>query len=67
MAWKLARPRLPCPPAATASFRPAPRYGFYATSNFTVTAGVHTIEFLGLNPTGGLDNTAFIDEVQLNV
>ena len=42
-------------------------YGLYATSNFTITtAGWHTIEFLGLNPTGG-DNTALIDDVQLNV
>ena len=38
-------------------------YGLYQTDIFTVTtAGPHTIEFLGLNPTGG-DNTAFIDEV----
>ena len=43
-------------------------YGLYQTSNFTVAkAGLHTIEFLGLNPRGGSDNTAFIDEVQLNV
>jgi hypothetical protein len=40
-------------------------YGLYQTSNFTVSAGVHTIEFLGLDPLGG-DNTAFIDNVQLN-
>lgn len=40
-------------------------YGLYETTNFTVTAGVHTIEFLGVNPTGG-DNTAFIDDVVLN-
>jgi hypothetical protein len=38
-------------------------YSLFATSSFTVTAGTHTVEFLGLNPVGG-DNTAFIDEVQ---
>ncbi len=43
-------------------------YGLYQTPNFTVAkAGLHTIQFLGLNPRGGSDNTAFIDEVQLNV
>ncbi len=40
-------------------------YGSYATTNFTVAAGVHTIEFLGVDPSGG-DNTAFLDDVQLN-
>jgi hypothetical protein len=40
-------------------------YGLYQTSNFTVTAGVHTIQFVGVNPEGG-DNTVFIDQVQLN-
>jgi hypothetical protein len=40
-------------------------YGLYQTSNFTVSAGVHTIRFVGVNVTGG-DNTAFIDVVQLN-
>jgi len=40
-------------------------YGQYATNNFTVAADPHTIEFLGVDPTGG-DNTAFIDDVQLN-
>ena len=39
-------------------------YGSYQTSNFTVTAGTHTIQFVGLNPLGG-DNTAFIDEVAI--
>ena len=39
-------------------------YGSYQTPNFTVTAGTHTIEFVGLNPLGG-DNTAFIDEVAI--
>jgi hypothetical protein len=41
-------------------------YGLYETTNFTVSAGMHTIEFLGVNPNGG-DNTAFIDDVQLNI
>ena len=40
-------------------------YGLYQTSTFTVTAGLHTIELVGVNPMGG-DNTAFVDEVQLN-
>ncbi|MGA2257257.1 MAG: hypothetical protein ABSG53_21590, partial [Thermoguttaceae bacterium] len=40
-------------------------YGLYATSSFTVKAGVHTIQFVGVDPSGG-DNTAFIDEVQLS-
>jgi hypothetical protein len=39
-------------------------YGSYQTPNFTVTAGLHTIRFLGTNPLGG-DNTAFIDLVTL--
>jgi len=37
-------------------------YGLYETSNFTVTAGVHTIQFVGTNPQGG-NNTALIDVV----
>ena len=41
-------------------------YSSYSTNNFTVTAGPHTIEFLGVDPSGG-DNTAFFDDVQLNV
>ncbi len=41
-------------------------YGLYQTSNFTVTAGLHTVEFVGLSPPS-TDSTAFIDEVQLNV
>ncbi|MGD0900291.1 MAG: DUF642 domain-containing protein, partial [Thermoguttaceae bacterium] len=44
-------------PASTA-------YAWYQTPDFTVTAGLHTIEFVGVNPLGG-DNTAFIDEVQI--
>ncbi|SRR5579883_2363629 len=35
-------------------------YKLYTTNSFTVTAGTHTIEFIGLNPNGG-DNTAFLD------
>ena len=41
-------------------------YGSYATNDFTVTAGPHTIEFLGVDPSGG-NNTALLDDVQLNV
>ena len=43
---------------------PAPRYTPYQTSNFTVAAGVHTIEFLGMSPQSG-DSTAFIDQVAI--
>ena len=39
-------------------------YGAYQSAPFTVTTGIHTIEFLGVNPVGG-DNTAFIDQVGL--
>lgn len=39
------------------------QYSSYSTSTFTVTAGTHTVEFVGLNPHGG-DNTAFVDLVQ---
>jgi uncharacterized protein YabE (DUF348 family) len=41
------------------------QYGLYQTSNFTVTAGAHSIEFIGQNPAGG-DNTAFVDEVTIS-
>ncbi len=37
-------------------------YQTYTTAAFTVTAGAHTIEFLGLDTAGG-DNTAFLDDV----
>ena len=37
-------------------------YQTYATAAFTVTAGAHTIEFLGLDTAGG-DNIAFLDAV----
>jgi glucose/arabinose dehydrogenase len=40
-------------------------YAIYATNSFTVTAGSHTIAFVGLNPNGG-DNTAFLDQVSVN-
>ena len=39
-------------------------YASYQTSNFTVTAGMHTIQLVGLNPQGG-DNTAFIDKIAI--
>ena len=38
-------------------------YGSYATANFSVKTGVHTIQFVGVDPSGD-DNTAFIDDVQ---
>ena len=40
-------------------------YGLYERRISRSRRAMHTIEFLGVNPTGG-DNTAFIDEVQLN-
>jgi hypothetical protein len=39
-------------------------YTAYTTASFTVTAGSHTISFIGLDPDGG-DNTALIDQVFL--
>ena len=39
-------------------------YLSYSTAAFTVTAGSHTIKFLGLDSAGG-DNTAFVDAVTL--
>jgi uncharacterized protein YabE (DUF348 family) len=41
------------------------QYRFYQTPNFTVTAGMHTIELAGMNPLGG-DNTAFVDQVAIS-
>ena len=41
-------------------------YGQYATTNFTVSAGSHIITIVGVDPSGE-DNTAFLDDVQLNV
>jgi len=50
---------------AVGTFTPAgTSYSTFVTGNFTVTAGAHTIQFVGLDPNGG-DNTAFIDNVQL--
>ena len=45
-----------------ASRRPARATRPYASVNFTVAAGTHTITIAGLNPHGG-DNTALIDNV----
>ncbi len=39
-------------------------YTLFETSNFTVAAGVHTIEFLGMSPPSG-ESTALIDQVVL--
>ena len=41
-------------------------YTTFTTNNFAATAGANSLIFLGLNPLGG-DNTAFIDQVVLNV
>jgi len=38
----------------------------FTTNLFTVTAGTHTITFKGLDTKGG-DNTAFIDNVQVQL
>jgi hypothetical protein len=40
-------------------------YGSYQTSMFTVLSGMHTIQFLGVDPSGA-DETAFIDNAQLS-
>ncbi len=40
-------------------------FGYYQSSTFTVSTGLHTIAFLGLNPLGGTD-TAFLDQVVLS-
>jgi hypothetical protein len=48
------------------TFRPSRSiYAAYATAAFTVGAGPHTIQFLGLNSNGG-DNTALIDSVLIS-
>jgi hypothetical protein len=39
-------------------------YGPCQTANFSVTAGMHTIEFLGLSPASA-DSTGFIDQVAI--
>ena len=47
------------------TFRPATTaYQGYTTASFTVAAGSHTIEFLGLNTAGG-DDTDFLDAVSV--
>ena len=52
--------------ASVGSFTPAgSTYQAFTTSPFTVTAGNHTIQFVGLDSAGG-DNTALIDRVQVN-
>jgi hypothetical protein len=49
------------------SFKPAgTAYSTITTAGVTLTAGQHTIVFQGTNPNGG-DNTAFVDQVQLNL
>src|SRR5262249_46003945 len=50
------------------TFTPAgTRYTAYNTASFTVTAGSHTIAFVGTDPDGAdRDNTAFIDRVRIN-
>ncbi len=51
--------------AAVEIFKPGGAdYATFTTTAFNVTAGSHTIEFLGLDSIGG-DNTAFIDAVKL--
>ena len=47
------------------TFKPtSTSYQVFTTSTFTVTAGAHTIELLGINTAGG-DDTAFIDSVSI--
>src|SRR5262245_63408752 len=46
---------------------PGTGYTAYNTASFTVTAGSHTIRFVGTDPAGAdKDNTAFIDQVRVN-
>src|SRR5262249_56289269 len=40
-------------------------YAGYNTNSFSVTAGAHTLAFVGLDP-DGQDNTAFIDQMRIN-
>lgn len=40
-------------------------YNDFTTSSFSVGAGIHTLEFLGVNTLGG-DKTSFIDNVRIN-
>jgi hypothetical protein len=53
---------------AVGTFTPAgTSYAAYNTAGFTVTAGAHTIAFVGTDPDGAdRDNTAFIDQVRIN-
>ena len=52
---------------AVGTFRPSgAAYSAYTTHSLMVAAGAHTIAFIGINPNGG-DNTAFIDQVSINV
>ena len=52
---------------AVGTFKPSSTsYQSYTTAPFTVTAGSHTITFQGLDTAGG-DDTAFIDQVVLEV
>jgi hypothetical protein len=44
---------------------PDTNYSAYNTASFPVTAGAHTIAFVGTDP-DGQDNTAFIDQVRVN-
>ena len=49
--------------AVVGSFTPSSTsYATYTTASFAVSAGSHTVEFLGINSTGG-DDTAFIDQI----
>ncbi|MGZ3381638.1 MAG: C2 family cysteine protease, partial [Isosphaeraceae bacterium] len=42
------------------------RYATYTTASFNVTAGSHTITFVGVDPTGK-DYTAFLDQVSIDI
>ncbi|MGZ5996617.1 MAG: hypothetical protein ACXWN0_13200, partial [Isosphaeraceae bacterium] len=42
------------------------RYTTYTTASFNVTAGSHTITFVGVDPTGK-DYTAFLDQVSIDI
>jgi hypothetical protein len=50
------------PSNTTTATSGVPQWGLYQTATFTVTAGLHTVKFLGVNPNGG-DNTVLIDSV----
>ena len=41
-------------------------YATYTTASFNVTAGSHTITFVGVDPTGA-DYTAFLDQVSIDI